>query len=514
MGLVARCCGKGVSRVRSCRKPGRALLLLALLSLTLPPAAGAEEALRILHINDLHGWVLPGPGAGGGPAEGGLARMAALVREERTERTLFLAAGDLMQGTNISNLFQGRPVIEALGAMGLDASAVGNHEFDYGLEAFRKLAEEASFPFLAANVEGAGASFLLPSVIREVGGMRVALFGLTTEETPTETHPRNVRGLRFLSSRKKARQLVPELRRQADFVVCLSHLGLPGDEKLANSVEGIDVIVGGHTHTKIAEPLQVGSTIIVQAFERGAFLGRLDLTVEDGRVKGYEGTLLPVDGSAGEDREIAGLIERYRRETSSRMDEVVGRALVTFNGARTDVRSRETNLGNLVADVLRETAAADIAILNGGAIRAGIPAGRVTLAHLYHVLPFDGYALSFRLTGGEIREALETGLRELDGQWGGFPQVSGLSFTYDPEAAAGKRLREVLVGGISLEEGRNYTVATNDFLAAGGNNYRVFAGKEPLFNDSGRFLRDLLAESWGRRGDVAVGVEGRIRPVP
>lgn len=513
-GLFARGWEKGVSPVRSCRKAGGLLLLPALLFLTLPPVGGAEEILRILHINDLHGWVLPGPGDGGGPAEGGLARMAALLREERTERTLFLAAGDLMQGTNISNLFRGRPVIEALGAMGLDASAVGNHEFDYGLEAFRRLAGEASFPFLAANIEGEGASFILPSVTRDVGAVRVAIFGLTTEETPTETHPRNVRGLHFLSPGDMARRIVPELRRQADLVVCLSHLGLAGDKKLAGSVEGIDVIIGGHTHTKMGGPLQVGSTIIVQAFENGAFLGRLDLKVDDGQVTDYGGMLLPVDGSSGEDREIAALIERYRREAGSRMDEVVGRALVPFDGARTDVRSRETNLGSLVADVLREAAGADVAIINGGAIRAGIPAGPVTLAHLYQVLPFDGHALSFRLTGREVREALETGLRELDGQWGGFPQVSGLSFVYDPGADAGKRLREVLVGGASLQEGRIYTVATNDFLAAGGNGYRIFAGKEPLFNDSGRFLRDLLAESWRRRGKIAAGVEGRIRTVP
>lgn len=190
-----------------CRRRGGSLcsLVLLLFFLLLPPAAAGKE-LSILHINDLHGWLLPHPYGGEGVQEGGAARLAALVRRETTARTLFLAAGDLMQGTNISNYFRGRPVIEALNDMGLDASAVGNHDFDYGLAVLEERAAEASFPFLAANVEGEDAAFLKPFTLIDRGGLRIALFGLTTERTPLETHPKNVRGLAFPSALEAARR--------------------------------------------------------------------------------------------------------------------------------------------------------------------------------------------------------------------------------------------------------------------------------------------------------------------
>jgi len=491
--------------------PKLAVLFCTLLCFIGRPAAGSAEVLTILHINDLHGWLLPAPRPEEGAQEGGLARIAALVERERSPETILLAGGDLMQGTNISNFFGGRPVIEALNAMGLDASAVGNHEFDYGLETFRKRAAEADFPFLAANIARDKTPFLSPYILLERGGVSIAIFGLTTEDTPILTHPENVKALTFLSPRETARDLVPELRRRADLVICLSHLGLAADLELAANIEGIDVIVGGHTHTKMTEPLQVGATVIVQAFERGAFLGRLDLRLEGGRVKAFEGKLLPVDGSAGEDRAVADLVESYRLEAGSRMDEVVGRAAVDFAGAKEQVRGGETNLGSLIADVIREAAAAEAAIMNGGGIGAGIPAGAVTVAHLYNTLPFDSYVVAFSLTGREIRRALERGVSGDGARGGGFPQVSGMAFSFDPGLPPGRRVLEVKVGGELLDDSRLYRVATNDFLAAGGDGYEVFAGKDPVFSDSGTFLRDLLAGYWRKKGDMASPAVGRIR---
>ena len=218
----------------------------------LGPALAAAETLTILHLNDFHGALQPTRSGADRPEEGGAARLAALVAAERTPTTLFLAAGDLMQGTNLSNLFAGRPVIEAFNLMGLDASAVGNHEFDNGQPALSERAAEARFPFLAANIAGGGS--WQPAVIRKVGSLRVALFGLTTEETPVATHPRNVKGLVFNDAVATARRLVAELRPQADLIVALTHLGVEEDEKLAVAVPGIDVIVGGHTHTKVEQP--------------------------------------------------------------------------------------------------------------------------------------------------------------------------------------------------------------------------------------------------------------------
>ncbi|HWR97064.1 MAG TPA: 5'-nucleotidase C-terminal domain-containing protein [Candidatus Methanoperedens sp.] len=486
----------------------RLTTLTAILFLLLAPVLAAAESLTILHLNDFHGALEPVRTAADRPEEGGAARLAALVRAERTPAALFLAGGDLMQGTNLSNLFAGKPVIEILNLMGLDASAVGNHEFDNGQAALAERAAEARFPFLAANIEGPGP--WKRSEVRRVGAVRVALFGLTTEETPVATHPRNVTGLVFTDTVAAARSLVAELRPQADLVVALTHLGFEEDEKLAAAVPGIDVIVGGHTHTKLEQPALVGSTLVVQAFERGAVLGRLDLEIADGKVASHRYRLVPVTAAAGEDPAVAAVVAGYAAQLGEKMREPVGTAGVDLDGAKDALRSRETNLGDLVADVMREAAGADVALVNGGTIRAAIPAGPVTVGAIYNALPFDNWLIAFALTGKELRAALETGVSRVEVQDGGFPQVSGMRYVFDPRRPAGERIVSVEVGGAPLDETRTYTLATHDFLAAGGNGYTVFAGHDPVYNDSGHWLRDVLAAWWRRRGSIAPTVDGRI----
>lgn len=481
-----------------------------LLCLTGPGCAG-PKTLTILHINDFHGALEPTRTGADRPEEGGAARLAALVKTERTANTLFLAAGDLMQGTNLSNLFAGRPVIEAFNLMGLDASAVGNHEFDNGQPALRERAAEARFPFLAANIAGDGP--WRPAEIRKVGSLRVALFGLTTEETPVATHPRNVKGLVFNDPFAAARRMVAELRPRADLIVALTHLGAEEDEKLAAAVPGIDVIVGGHTHTRIEQPESIGGTLVLQAFERGVFLGRLDLEVVAGKVTAHRYRLLPVTAAAGEDPAVAALVAGYLQRLGDRMNEPVGTAVLDLEGSKDAMRTRETNLGNLVADAMREASGADVALINGGTIRAGIPAGPVTVGTIFNVLPFDNWLISFAITGKELRESLETGVSRVEVRDGGFPQVSGMTYTFDPLAPAGSRIVSVSVGGAPLDETRRYVLATHDFLAAGGNGYTVFAGHEPVYNDSGRWLRVVLEEWWRRRGSVSYAVDGRIAEV-
>ncbi len=375
----------------------------------------------------------------------------------------------------------------------------------------RERAAEARFPFLAANIAGDGP--WTPAVIRTVGPLRVAIFGLTTEETPVATHPRNVQGLVFGDAVATARRMVAELRPRADLIVALTHLGAEEDEKLAAAAPGIDVIVGGHTHTRIEQPETIGGTLVLQAYERGVFLGRLDLEVLDGNVTAHGYRLLPVTAAGGEDPAVAALVAGYLRQLGDKMNEVVGTAAVDLEGGKDAMRTRETNLGDLVADMMREAAGADVALINGGTIRAGIPAGPVSVGAIYNVLPFDNWLISFAITGRELREALETGVSRVEVRDGGFPQVSGMSYAFDPRAPAGSRVTAVSVGGAPLEETRRYVLATHDFLAAGGNGYTVFAGHDPVYNDSGRSLRVVLAEWWRRRGSVSYAVDGRITEV-
>ncbi len=502
------------------------LISLVLLIFLLVPARGEEHALRLLYVNDFHGFAEPYRPLGSDKPEGGIAYLAGEVRKLRTETpSLLLAAGDMIQGNNWANLFQGRSTIEVMNAMRFDAMVVGNHEFDFGQDVLRKRISEAEFPMLGANVEGFDA--LRPYMIKEVGGVRVAIIGVVAEDTPFSTHPRNVAGLKFDVPAEVVAKYVGELKDKVDIIVVLSHIGYAEDRTLAEEVKGIDVIVGGHSHTMLAKPVNIGGTIIVQAWEHAKALGVLDLKVEDHKITGYQGRLeriKPVQG--GEDRAVEAIVEKYRDRLGRALDEPIGTTEVDLDGE--NVRKRETNLGDLIADIMRKTSGADAAIINGGGIRASINKGEIKVKDVYTALPFDNYIVAVKLTGAQIRQALEHGVSAVELGEGRFPQVSGLTFTYLPSAPAGSRVEQVLIGGRPLEPDREYSVATNDFLAAGGDGYKAFGdavksskdfaavggtmkGEKLVYSDAGRWLRDVVIEYIKVHKSIRPGVEGRIK---
>lgn len=511
---------------------GLICLGLFLLWLTFGPDAGwaREVQLRLLYLNDLHGFVLPQKVPGGEGEEGGAAYLAYQADKLRREKpSLFLAAGDLVHGDNWANLFKGASVIALMNLMAFDAMVVGNHDFNYGQKVLERLIAQARFPILGANVTGVQG--LKAFVVKPVGNLKVAVIGVVTEDTPVTTHPRNVMGLTFTSPEETVRQWVAKLRPQADLLIVLSHQGYIRDRELAARVPGIDVIVGGHSHTKLEEPAVVSGVIIVQAFEHGRRLGVLDLTWRDGKIVAHDGRLLTIRPSPGQaDQAVAALVARYQKRVEKVLGEPVGHAGVLLEGESDQVRSRETNLGNLVADVMRAQTKAEVALINGGSIRKSIPPGPIRRREVYAALPFDNYLVALRLTGRQLKEALEHGVSGLAEQAGRFPQVSGLSFTYDPKAPAGSRVREVLVGGRPLEEEREYLVATNDFLVAGGDGYRAFQEalggptgyeiqggtlKSPklVYNNPGRWIREDVIDYLKAHPHLAPRVEGRIRPL-
>lgn len=507
----------------------RALLVVViLLVLGASPLAAREGKIRILHVNDFHGFAEPHRPLGSLELQGGAAYLAAAVKRLRAARpSLLLAAGDMIQGDNWANLFQGASVIELMNAMGFNAMVVGNHEFDFGQEVLKKRIRQAVFPILGANVKGLPG--LRPYVVKSVGGVRVAIVGVVTPDTPQATHPRNVAGLTFADPAATVRKYLPRLKQEADLVVVLSHLGYAEDRKLAKAVPGIDVIVGGHSHTRVERPEKVNGTWIVQAYEHGKFLGVLDLTVRRGRVTAVRGRLVPIGpGQGPADPHILALVKKYQQQVDSLLNVVVGEAAVDLDAEQ--ARLQETALGNLVADILRHKTGAETALINGGTLRAGIPKGPVTRKQIYTALPFDNYVVAFRLTGAQMRQALEHGVAGLPERQGRFPQVAGLTFTYRASAPPGSRIGEVQVGGQPLDPGRTYTLATIDFLAAGGDGYSVFGEvlKEGglsatggmlqsgalVYNDPGTYLRDLVLEYFQRHSPVSAGVEGRIRSLP
>ena len=491
-------------------------------------AYGQAREIRILHLNDFHGFAQPYKPLGSNELLGGIAHLASKVDQLRTEKpSLLLSAGDMIQGNNWANLFQGESVIELMNAMRCDAMVVGNHEFDFGQEVLKKRISEANFPVLGANVEGIWG--LKPFVFKEINGVNVAIIGVVTEDTPISTHPKNVVGLKFLSLIDTVERYLSELKEKADITIVLSHIGYPADRVLAEKVKGIDVIVGGHSHTKIERPVRVGKTIIVQAWEHAKALGVLDISVGEGKIVKFDGHLeeiKPVQGQ--EDPTVQAIVKKYDEKMDSVLNEKVGEAGVELDGE--NVRRKETNLGDLIADIMRKVSGADVTIINGGGIRTSIKKGEITVKEVYSALPFDNYIVAIKLTGKQIREALEHGVSGVENGEGRFPQVSGLSFSYSPSAQSGKRVKRVLIGNKPIDLKREYKVATNDFLAAGGDGYQAFGeaiktsrdfaiiggmmkGEKVVYSDSGRWLRDVVIEYIKERIKVAPAAEGRIREI-
>ena len=444
---------------------------------------------------------------------GGAAYLAAMIEAEKTRNprgVILLSAGDMFQGTPISDVFHGRPVLDMMNGLHFDAMTLGNHEFDWGRTTLAGIIESAAFPVLSANIVDRAGSYLpgvRPYVIVERKGVKIAVIGLTTPETPYATKAENVKDLTFLDPVRVLPGLLAEVRRKgATLIILLTHLGLDEDRRLAAAVEGIDVIVGGHSHTVVTDPVTVGRTRIVQAGSHGLYLGVLDLTVDEktGRIEAAteKGELKAVFAGPDDpfDERIARDADRYREKTGAIFRQVVGETKVPL----TRHADRESLLGDVIADAMRESAASEIAIQNSGAIRADIPAGRITLEQVATVLPFDDALVAMDLSGAALLELLERSIERRRG----ILQVSGLEVRLEAAAAGEIRVKAVRVNGAPLDVSRMYRVVTNDFLAAGGDKLGGFRkGRNVVY---GEMVRDAFVAYLKQHSPLAPRTEERI----
>ncbi len=488
--------------------------IVVLLCTIAPASSGSRERrLTILYFNDIHGHLEPWKPNGEGEATvGGIARIGGLVARIRSENarsgraTIVLEAGDILQGTPMSAIFRGQPDVVAFNALRLDAMAVGNHEFDFGQENLLSLVALARFPILSANVfHTDGRPFARASVtIEPLPGFRIAILGLTTRDAPATTYPSNVAGLVFDDPVATARHVVPLLRERSDLVVALTHIGLSEDQRLAESVPGVDVVIGGHTHLALGEPDMAHGAIICQAGDNGRFLGRLDLTVRDGRATVTAAALIPIDEHIASDRAIERLVGEYSSRIHDQLSAVVGRSRSLLDGERMNVRTRETTLGNFVTDRIREAAHSDIALVNGGSLRGSIGAGTVTYGDVLNALPFPNSIVVLNLRGSVLRAALDTSAALVPTELpGGFLQVSGLRF-----AIRDARATEIVVGSEPLDDERVYSVAAPDFLLAGGDGYSML--RDVDHRDTGLILNALILDYLRGGNEAYAAVEGRI----
>lgn len=481
-----------------------------------PRLGSATQQVTILHVNDLHGALYAQAEEGG--ERGGAANLVGLIERVRAQAAgpvLLLDAGDAFQGTYVSNSNRGRAVIELMNLAGVDALALGNHEFDWGLEVLAARASEAAFPFLAANLEtetGETLPWVQPYALLEAGEATVGVLGLTYHDLKTIVKAEAVAGVRSLPPAEAVRRYLPELQSKADWSLILSHLGLEEDRALAEAFPEIPLIVGGHSHRALSRGQWVGETLIAQAGSQGAYLGQIDAACNQrqGRLERAKTTarLIKVTDAGTASAEAEAIVARWGAEAEERGSEVVGEAAVPLprgNGG-------ETALGNLITDAMRATelgdgAQFDIAVHNDGGIRAGLDAGPITYAELYAVLPFDNDLVGLDLTGAQVREVLENGMDDR----GSRIQVSGLRYTYSMNKSRGRRVVDVTVHGERLDPERIYRVVTIDYLQTNPK-YRLSLGLGTNVAYGGLCLEAVIAYVRAH-SPVSPAVEGRIERI-
>jgi 2',3'-cyclic-nucleotide 2'-phosphodiesterase (5'-nucleotidase family) len=489
-------------------------------------AQGSRYTLvTLIHTNDLHGRVLP-------PDEnGGLARAATVARQIRAEHpnVIWLDAGDIIHGTPEDYLSGGIATVSAMNAAGVAAATAGNHEFDFGADVFRRALAHAQFPLLGANMrarEGGQWASLPPYAILDAGGVRIGVLGLATLQTVDLQWPGRIRDLTFEDPFETARKLVPALREQCDVVVALSHLGSVEDERLAREVPGFDFIIGGHSHTVIADWRWVGDTLIAQTGAYARALGRIDFVVRrdeagkaeivsvNGRntrwsdlnhqamgIRFPDAPLIPLDRSISPDPDVVEAYTPFRLEAERFLSRPIGEALADIPAG-----GDEPPAANLVADAVRDMTGADVAVVDTKSVSGGLRAGPLTAGDAFNLI--GGYTrqhlVTVRMSGAQLRKALQ-------GEFGRKGRVelaiSGARLELQP-TPAGPVIQRMEAAGRPLEDSALYTVAGQAYVIT---NLMNAGGPAEVLAEPSETTREAAIEWIRKLGHVPAPDTGRIR---
>lgn len=555
-----------------------------------------DKHLVIMHLNDTHGRVEEGKYDGMG-----YARVKTLVDQERAvnENVLLLDAGDTIHGTVFAALSRGESIVDIMNTMDYTAMAPGNHDFNYGLDRLEELEDKMNFEILASNVEykADGNTAFKPYIIKEIDGMKVGILGVSTPETAYKTNPTNVEAVTFTNPIATANKAVIDMSNEGvNYIIAISHLGMDEDSyytsiRLAEEVDGIDLIVDGHSHTTLKNGLKIDDTLIVQAGFYDKNLGKVEIAINKdgstdakaslitkeeavGRTEEIEiesSTLINVNENytiksgdtlseislsneisqaaivdannqiinpdliyandnlvlptemtetvkvvqtrvvpgIAKDQGVVDTINKIKTENEKITSVVVGHTDINLLGERNNVRTGETNLSKLLTTSMLEKTGADVAITNGGGIRASINAGDITKGDVISVLPFGNYVVVIDVTGQDIIDAMENGLQSYPNARGAFPHIAGMTVKFDPSQPSFERVVDVtLANGEKIDPAKNYSLATNDFMAVGGDEYVSFKGKSTLGEYES--LEEILSEYIGTAGTTNISSEDRI----
>ncbi len=499
-------------------------------------AASAEYSITVLHTNDFHDRFEPisrfNSGCGEednaeGKCFGGAARMVTAINtaKARADNWLLVDAGDQFQGTLFFQYYAGDVQAEMMNKLGYDAMAVGNHEFNNGPEGLASFVEKVNFPVLMSNADISGSNVLSglieKSVVVEKNGEQIGLIGVTPVNNDELSSPGP--NIIFSDPSPAIQAEVDALSEQGvNKIIVLSHSGYPTDLVIAQNTTGVDLIIGGHSNTLLSNidedaadsyPSMMNGVPIVQAFAYGKYLGEVNIVFDDeGNVTSAVGEPILIDRFVAEDAETKARVAELAAPLDEIRNKVVAEAAAPIEGDRSVCRVEECPMGNLVADAMLarvKDQGIQIAFANSGGIRASIDGGEVTMGEVMTVLPFQNTLSTFSASGQTIIDALENGVSQVEEVAGRFPQVAGMSFTWDSAAEPGKRIVEVKVGGEPIDPAATYGVVTNNYVRNGGDGYRMFADAPDAY-DFGPDLADVMAEYMAANSPAAPAVEGRI----
>lgn len=528
------------------RHPVLCLSVLAALSATsgvavAKPAKDQVYKITILHTNDHHGrfWR-------NGDGEYGMAARKNVIEQIRADvrknggYSLLLDGGDVNTGVPESDMQDAEPDFKGMNLLGYDAMAVGNHEFDKSPAVLANQRQWINFPMLSANIYQDGKRLFEPYRIFKLGDVRVAVMGLTTDDTKKLTNPENTKGIEFRKPAREAAKLVPQLRKQADVVIAATHMGhyedgdhgvnAPGDVEMARAVKGLDLIVGGHSQNPVCmkaenvrdnayvpgadcAPDRQNGAWIVQAHEWGKYVGRADFEYKNGEFKLVKYQLIPVNlkktvkGADGKEQkvyytqqiaehsEVLNFLKPYQDKGQEALSVEIGATEGKLLGDRNQVRSQPTSMGILIASAMKEKAQADFAIMNSGGVRDSIAAGKITYKDVLKVQPFGNTLVYVDLSGKEALDLLRTAAKMSPGS-GAFPQFAGVKLVIE-----GGELKQAQIGGKDIDPAKTYRVALNNFTAAGGDGYPKLSTHKGYVN-TGYADADVLKAFISARGGV------------
>jgi 5'-nucleotidase / UDP-sugar diphosphatase len=474
---------------------------------------GAKPTFTLLLVNDIYKMSEV-------RGRGGFARLAAIARAERAKGVpmIYAHAGDMFSPSLMSGFDQGAHTVELLNVVPPDIFVPGNHEFDGGKENYAKLTKAAKYPTFAANLRAADGSVLPDHQDRkivELGPVKVGIFGVALASTPLMSSPGD---LKFSDEMTTVREQSKALRDGgADIVVAVTHTDFARDLEIARS-RLVDVVLSGHDHD--LRLVYDGKTVMVESGEEGENVTAIDIYATIANRDGKRNvTWLPrfriIDSATvTPDPEALEIVKRHEGALSKELDVTLGTTAVDLDSRSASVRSQETAIGNMIADAIRASTNADVAITNGGGIRGNkqYPAGAsITRRDILTELPFGNATALVEITGKDIKDALENGVSQIDNRAGRFPQVSGMTITIDPKAAVGSRITSITISGKEIDPGAKFKVATNDFMLSGGDGYTALGrGKTLIGKTDGKLMASVVMAHVRAAGAVQAKTDGRI----